>query len=146
ARNRRSRPAAAMFRAPGRCGNTSSARPDGWPAHAPAPVPRPSALSRAAASCVIRQLKRPRASALQPANMSTQKPTILAAPFLAIGLMPAAADPVADFYKGKTITIITSTGSGGPFDATARLVARHMYKYIPGQPTMIVRNMPGGGH
>jgi tripartite-type tricarboxylate transporter receptor subunit TctC len=59
---------------------------------------------------------------------------------------PAAADPVADFYKGKTVTIITSTGSGGPFDHTARVLARHMTRHIPGQPNMIVKNMPGGGH
>src|SRR4029078_9454718 len=53
---------------------------------------------------------------------------------------------VEDFYKGKTITVVTSPGVGGPFDLTARALARHMPKYIPGRPTMIVRNMPGGGH
>jgi tripartite-type tricarboxylate transporter receptor subunit TctC len=64
----------------------------------------------------------------------------------ACSVAPAQADPVADFYKGKTISVITSTGGGGPFDATARLLARHMHKFIPGNPTMIVKNMPGGGH
>jgi len=58
----------------------------------------------------------------------------------------ASADPVEDFYKGKTITVITSTGVGGPFDLTARALARHMPKYLPGRPGMIVKNMPGGGH
>jgi tripartite-type tricarboxylate transporter receptor subunit TctC len=58
----------------------------------------------------------------------------------------ASADPVEDFYKGKTVTIVTSTGVGGPFDLTARALAKHMSKYLPGRPTMIVRNMPGGGH
>lgn len=63
------------------------------------------------------------------------------------GAMPHAyADAVEDFYKGKTITIVTSTGVGGPFDLTARALARHMSRFIPGRPTMIVRNMPGGGH
>ena len=63
-----------------------------------------------------------------------------------IGVSAAAADAVEDFYKGKTITIVTSTGVGGPFDLTARALAKHMVRYIPGRPTMIVRNMPGGGH
>ena len=58
----------------------------------------------------------------------------------------AYADAVEDFYKGKTVTVVTSTGVGGPFDLTARALARHMPRFIPGRPTMIVRNMPGGGH
>src|SRR2546421_1477263 len=58
----------------------------------------------------------------------------------------ATADPIEDFYRGKTVTIVTSTGVGGPFDLTARALARHMPRYLPGQPTMIVRNMPGGGN
>jgi tripartite-type tricarboxylate transporter receptor subunit TctC len=62
------------------------------------------------------------------------------------GMGVAQADTVEDFYKGKTITIVTSTGVGGPFDLTARALARHMPRYIPGRPAMIVRNMPGGGH
>jgi tripartite-type tricarboxylate transporter receptor subunit TctC len=58
----------------------------------------------------------------------------------------ANADPIEDFYKGKTVTIVTSTGVGGPFDLTARALARHMPRFLPGRPTMIVRNMPGGGN
>src|SRR5262245_35288032 len=58
----------------------------------------------------------------------------------------ANADPVEDFYRGKTVTIVTSTGVGGAFDLTARALAKHMPKYLPGKPIMIVRNMPGGGH
>jgi tripartite-type tricarboxylate transporter receptor subunit TctC len=60
--------------------------------------------------------------------------------------MTVRADPIEDFYKGKTVSIITSTGVGGAFDLTARALAKHMPRYIPGQPAMIVRNMPGGGH
>lgn len=52
----------------------------------------------------------------------------------------------AAFYKGKTITLITSTGPGGTYDLVARLIARHMPRYIPGHPVMIVENMPGGGN
>jgi tripartite-type tricarboxylate transporter receptor subunit TctC len=61
-------------------------------------------------------------------------------------IAPVRADPVEDFYKGKTVSVVTSTGVGGPFDLTARALAKHMPKYIPGRPAMIVRNMPGGGH
>jgi tripartite-type tricarboxylate transporter receptor subunit TctC len=58
-------------------------------------------------------------------------------------VLSAQAQP---FFEGKTITIITSTGAGGGYDVTARLVARHLPRYIPGNPTMIVQNMPGGGN
>jgi tripartite-type tricarboxylate transporter receptor subunit TctC len=51
-----------------------------------------------------------------------------------------------EFYKDKTITLITSTGAGGTYDVVARLVARIMPRYIPGNPTIIVQNMPGGGN
>src|ERR1700685_2472581 len=59
---------------------------------------------------------------------------------------PAVAQSPAEFYKGKTISLITSTGVGGTYDAVARLIARHMPRYIPGNPTIIVQNMPGGGN
>jgi tripartite-type tricarboxylate transporter receptor subunit TctC len=49
-------------------------------------------------------------------------------------------------YEGKTITIVTSTGVGGVYDLTARVLARHMGRHIPGNPTLIVQNMPGGGN
>lgn len=55
----------------------------------------------------------------------------------------ARADP---YFQGKTIAVVTSTGAGGTYDVTARLIARHMPRYIPGNPTMIVQNMPGGGN
>ena len=50
-----------------------------------------------------------------------------------------------DFYKGKPVRIIVGSGAGGGFDTTARLVARHIARYIPGAPMVIVVNMPGGG-
>jgi tripartite-type tricarboxylate transporter receptor subunit TctC len=71
---------------------------------------------------------------------------LTAAAMVWIGTAIARADAVEDFYKGKTVTVVTSTGVGGPFDLTARALARHMPRFIPGHPTMIVRNMPGGGH
>ncbi len=58
----------------------------------------------------------------------------------------ASAQSVAEFYKGRQMTIVASTGVGGDYDLAARTVARHMGKYIPGNPTFIVQNMPGAGH
>ncbi len=51
----------------------------------------------------------------------------------------------ADFYEGKTIRINVGSPPGGGFDTYARLIARHLPKHIPGKPSMIVQNMPGGG-
>ncbi|MDP2355349.1 MAG: tripartite tricarboxylate transporter substrate-binding protein [Beijerinckiaceae bacterium] len=58
----------------------------------------------------------------------------------------AQSGAVAEFYAGKPMTLIVSTGAGGGLDANARLVARHMGKHIPGKPSIVVRNMPGAGH
>jgi tripartite-type tricarboxylate transporter receptor subunit TctC len=57
----------------------------------------------------------------------------------------AKADPVADFYKGKTVKIIVGFGVGGGYDIYGRLAAEHLGRFIPGNPTVIVENMPGGG-
>lgn len=54
----------------------------------------------------------------------------------------SAAD---DFYKGKQIEFIVGTSTGNTFDSWARSLGRHWGKYIPGNPTFVVRNMPGGG-
>jgi tripartite-type tricarboxylate transporter receptor subunit TctC len=56
---------------------------------------------------------------------------------------PAAADDVAGFYKGKTVRIIVGFSSGGGYDHYARVVSRHIGRYIPGRPNVIVQNMPG---
>jgi tripartite-type tricarboxylate transporter receptor subunit TctC len=65
---------------------------------------------------------------------------------LAVSLFAVSAQAQQPFYEGKTITIITSTGAGGGYDVTARAIARHMPRFIPGHPTMVVQNMPGGGN
>src|SRR5262245_9465576 len=57
----------------------------------------------------------------------------------------ARADDVADFYKGKRITLIVSYGTGGGYDVYARVLARHMSRHIPGNPNIIIQNMPGAG-
>jgi tripartite-type tricarboxylate transporter receptor subunit TctC len=64
---------------------------------------------------------------------------------LGLGAGPAAADAVADFYKGKQIRFVVRTTVGGDYDHYTRLLARFMGKYIPGNPSMVVVNMPGGG-
>jgi tripartite-type tricarboxylate transporter receptor subunit TctC len=61
-----------------------------------------------------------------------------------IGPTPAAAQ--SDFYKGKNIDLIVSTGVGGGLDANARVVARHLGNHIPGSPTIVPKNLPGAGH
>ena len=66
---------------------------------------------------------------------------LLATPLLHTG---AKADPVEDFYKGKTLEMIVPTSPGGDYDIRGRMVARHLTKFIPGNPTVVVRNMPGG--
>ena len=61
---------------------------------------------------------------------------------------PAAsqtADSVSDFYRGKQVVMLIGTSAGNDYDYRGRLLARHMPKHIPGAPTIIVRNMPGGG-
>ena len=50
------------------------------------------------------------------------------------------------FYKGKVIRIIVATAAGGGYDLHTRTMARHLPKYIPGEPTIVVENMPGAGH
>jgi tripartite-type tricarboxylate transporter receptor subunit TctC len=55
----------------------------------------------------------------------------------------AAADSVADFYRGRTIQLIVGFGPGGGYDLFSRLIARHMSKFIPGEPAIVVQNMPG---
>lgn len=64
----------------------------------------------------------------------------------AAGGIPATAQAADPFYKGKTITLITSTGEGGSYDLGARIIATHMPAHLAGSPSIIVKNMPGGGH
>jgi tripartite-type tricarboxylate transporter receptor subunit TctC len=60
---------------------------------------------------------------------------------------PAFADEAGlkDFYAGRQMELIIASAPGGNYDAYARLIARHMGKYIPGEPTMVAKNMPGAG-
>jgi tripartite-type tricarboxylate transporter receptor subunit TctC len=58
---------------------------------------------------------------------------------------PAQADAVADFYRGKTITMLVASGVGGGYDTYARTFARHATKFIPGAPNIVAKNMPAAG-
>jgi tripartite-type tricarboxylate transporter receptor subunit TctC len=66
---------------------------------------------------------------------------------LVLGLIAAAParaqSSVADFYKGRTIDVYVGLSAGGVYDISARLLARYMGKYIPGNPTLVTRNMEG---
>lgn len=79
--------------------------------------------------------------------MRANVPAACAAALALAGLTgaPAQADPIADFYKGKTVSMVISSGAGGGYDALARTVGRHISKHIPGNPNVVPRNMPGAG-
>jgi tripartite-type tricarboxylate transporter receptor subunit TctC len=64
---------------------------------------------------------------------------------LVAGAEPTKGDDIADFYQGKTVTIVVGYGPGGGYDVYARLIGRHLGKYIPGKPAVVVQNMPGAG-
>ncbi len=81
--------------------------------------------------------------------MIIQKNFILPAAALAGALMATAgvayADPVADFYKGKQISIVHTGGPAGGFALYTRILAKHIVKHIPGNPTTIIQFKQGGG-
>ena len=65
---------------------------------------------------------------------------------LLLGSAPAAhADDAAAFFAGKTITMVVGYSAGASYDVGARLIARHLGKHTPGNPNIIIRNMPGAG-
>src|SRR5258708_3197565 len=55
----------------------------------------------------------------------------------------AAQGTVAQFYKGKTFTVVSGSAPGGGYDTYARLLARYLGRHLPGNPTVVPRNMPG---
>jgi tripartite-type tricarboxylate transporter receptor subunit TctC len=69
----------------------------------------------------------------------------LGSALLLLAMLVSATAQERDFYRGKTITIIIPIGPGGAYDAYARLLSRHFGRHLPGNPTIIARNMPGGG-
>src|SRR3954471_1229168 len=72
----------------------------------------------------------------------------LAGVFLAVIALlttQARAESLDEFYRGKRLTLTVGYGPGGGYDVFARVLARHMGRFIPGNPTIIVQNMPGAG-
>src|ERR687895_379718 len=81
--------------------------------------------------------------------MNPRKSSVLtfsAGALLAGLLLAAPALAQSDFYKGKTITVYIGTTAGALYDQWGRILATHMVKHIPGNPNVIVQNIPGAGH
>ena len=74
---------------------------------------------------------------------TTMKLAVMAAAVAAVSSGAALAQTAADFYKGKTVQFMVGYGPSGGFDAYTRAAARFMGKHIPGNPNVIVQNMPG---
>src|SRR5689334_12805905 len=62
-----------------------------------------------------------------------------------VGTCVVQADEVTDFYRGKTVRVIIGYGPGGGYDIYGRLAAEFLGRHIPGNPTLVAVNMPGGG-
>ena len=62
---------------------------------------------------------------------------------LTLGTVCGTAAQEADFYANKTISLVIGSGEAGVYDLGGRLMARHLKKYLPGNPTIVPRNMPG---
>src|SRR5437667_102392 len=87
-------------------------------------------------------------SALQQLGLRTRTaiPHLLALCALVGASGPQAkADAIADFYKGRTVTVVVSSSAGGGYDTLARALARYMGRHMPSHPVFVVRNMPGAG-
>lgn len=64
---------------------------------------------------------------------------------LCAGAAPVAADEVADFYRGKTMRLVDASGATGSYAIYTRIFARHFDRHVPGNPTLVVDAMEGGG-
>lgn len=64
---------------------------------------------------------------------------------LVVGAAPLRADPVEDFYRGRTVTLVIGYSVGGGYDTYARVLAHHLGRHIPGNPTILPQNMEGAG-
>lgn len=70
---------------------------------------------------------------------------VLAVVCLIAGCVGAAAQETTSFYKGRQLSLIVGYGPGGGYDVYGRLVAKHIGRFLPGQPVVVVQNMPGAG-
>jgi tripartite-type tricarboxylate transporter receptor subunit TctC len=83
---------------------------------------------------------------LQNGRLSRAAPALLLVLLTLAGRPPARAEGADEFYKGKQIRLIVGTAAGQDYDSWARLIGRHMTRFIAGNPAFIVENMPGAGH
>src|SRR3954468_24021818 len=89
-------------------------------------------------------------SAERGGHMLKSRPTVVTCSLAAVMLMAVmtqtvCADPIADFYRGKQVSVVIGTSAGNDYDFRGRLIARHMGRHIPGEPTIVARNMRGAG-
>jgi len=73
------------------------------------------------------------------------KPIICQVAIMALFIFPVTLQAQQTFYQGKTVRIIVGASAGGGYDTYSRTLARHMSKHIPGNPAIVVENMPGAG-
>jgi len=71
--------------------------------------------------------------------------TVMTAALLLGAVQSVLADPIEDFYRGKTLRMLIGYGPGGGYDIYGRLVAEFLPRYLPGRPTIVAQNMPGAG-
>lgn len=116
----------------------------------PAPTPaKPTEPSKPAAPAAASPAASPGAAA-KPAASPAASPVASPSASASTGASPIPAREfneaaVADFYRGKTLTVVVSSTPGGGYDLYGRALARHIGRFIPGNPTVIVQNVPGGG-
>jgi tripartite-type tricarboxylate transporter receptor subunit TctC len=77
--------------------------------------------------------------------MNTFHRTLIIGALSVATAVPASADDVADFYRGKRVNLVIGYGVGGGYDTYARLLARFIGEHIPGKPNVVPQNMPGAG-
>ena len=74
---------------------------------------------------------------------NTKRAIAASALLAAAATVPASADEISDFYKGKSVNIVVGHEAATGFDIYARVLARHLGRHIPGNPNIIVQNMTG---
>lgn len=72
-------------------------------------------------------------------------PGLCALAFFAVTPHSVQAEPVAEFYKGKTINMLVASGPGGGYDLYARTLSRYYPEHVPGKPAVVIQYLPGGG-
>ncbi|MBI4494654.1 MAG: hypothetical protein HY690_17900, partial [Chloroflexi bacterium] len=110
------------------------------PAAPPSPTaapPKPAATTAPAKPAATAPAKPAEKPTEKPAAKPTEKPAAKAAAF--------DEKAVADFYRGKTIRMVIGFAPGGATDTNARMVQKVLGKHIPGNPTVVPENKPGGG-